>query len=594
MCWPDFFFMLTLGAYARYAEVQSLRSKVQSPEPGVSSPWPVVSNKQTRDDELRTTGHASRFTFHVSRIPDHASFYYVLTLLLFALGLMSKPTVVTLPFVLLLLDYWPLGRFGQPGRNQQPRFFGMPRRLIVEKIPLLALAAGACAMTVLAERGGIVARAHVPMLSRLGNAVVAYAVYLRQMVWPARLAAFYPQPEKGPAVGAVAFSFLLLALVTGGVLACWRKRRWLLTGWFWYLGMLAPMIGLVQVGAFAHADRITYLPQIGLYLLLAWTAAELSIGWPGRRVALAGAAAIILVALMLSARTQTGYWRDSETLWTHTLACTTNNDVANNNLGFALSDQGRLDEAIPYFQMALQCEPGNAQAHNNLGSALFRKGRVDEAITRYREALLVRPDYASAHDNLGVALLRSGKPDEAVAEWKRALHLNPGNTEAHRRLADRLIRMGRAAEALPYCEVVVQAQPEDAHARFALGEACLAAKRPEQAAASFEEALRLAANAPECLNALAWVYATSPQAELRNGAEAVRLAERACTITRRQKAALLDTLAAAYAEAGRFEEAVKTAEELRALALSAHDTSTADTARQRSELYKAGKPYRDE
>lgn len=189
---------------------------------------------------------------------------------------------------------------------------------------------------------------------------------------------------------------------------------------------------------------------------------------------------------------------------------------------------------------------------------------------------------------------RSGKPDEAVAEWKRALHLNSGNTEAHRRLADRLIRMGRAAEALPYCEVVVQAQPEDAHARFALGEACLAAKRPEQAAASFKEALRLAPNAPECLNALAWVYATSPQAELRNGAEAVRLAERACTITRRQKAALLDTLAAAYAEAGRFEEAVKTAEELRALALSAHDTAAAETARQRSELYKAGKPYRDE
>ena len=217
-----FFFMLTLGAYVRY---------------------------------VRKPNSLAR---------------YLMVAVAFVLALLSKPTVVTLPFVLLLLDYWPLQRFEQ-ARN----FSG----LVLEKIPLLALAAGACAMTVLAAEKEVAAYANVSMLSRLGNVLVSYAVYLRQMVWPEGLAVFYPRPEKGHPVWTMALSFLLLALITGGVLAFRRKRRWLLIGWLWYLGMLTPMIGIVQVGAFAHADRITYLPQIGIYLPLTWLAAE----WAAKR-----------------------------------------------------------------------------------------------------------------------------------------------------------------------------------------------------------------------------------------------------------------------------------------------------------------------
>ena len=191
------------------------------------------------------------------------------------------------------------------------------------------------------------------------------------------------------------------------------------------------------------------------------------------------------------------------------------------------------------------------------------------------------------------AYIRKGKLAEAIAELKTALRLKPDHIEVEKKLAEVLMRTGKAAEAIPYCEAVVKAEPQNAHARFVLGSACLAAKQPEQAAASFKEALRLAPDAPECMNALAWIYATSPQAELRNGAEAVRLAEQACQLSQRQKTAVLDTLAAAYAEAGRFEDAVKTTEELRARAAAAHDTNTVDTARQRLEFNKAGEPYRD-
>jgi tetratricopeptide (TPR) repeat protein len=229
-----------------------------------------------------------------------------------------------------------------------------------------------------------------------------------------------------------------------------------------------------------------------------------------------------------------------------------------------------------------------------LGKAYALQEKIDEAMIMFSNAVRLNPGLAQARWNLGNAWLLKGKVAEGLAEMKRAVQLSPEDLKAHRILADTLIKMGKAAEAIPYCEAVVKAEPQDAHAYFVLGTACLASKRLEQAAANFKEAVRLAPDTPECLNALAWIYATSPQAELRNGAEAVRLAEQAGKLTQRQKTAVLDTLAAAYAEAGRFEDAVKTTEEIRALALSAHDTNTVNTARQRLELYQAGKAYRDE
>jgi tetratricopeptide (TPR) repeat protein len=268
--------------------------------------------------------------------------------------------------------------------------------------------------------------------------------------------------------------------------------------------------------------------------------------------------------------------------------------VARCNLGNEFLQRGNLDEAVKQFREAIRLESAVSFPYNGLGTAYARQAKLDDAIAMFLKATTLDPGLEAAHCNLGKAYLIKGKTAEAIAELKTALRLKPDKTEAQAMLADALIQTGKASEALPYCEAVVNAEPRNAHAHFVLGSAHLSAKRLAQAVVNFKEALRLAPDAPECLNALAWIQATSPQAEFRNGSEAVRLAEAACRITKRQQTGILDTLAAAYAEAGRFDEAIKTTEEIRALAAAAHDTNAVDEARQRLGLYQAGKPYRDE
>ena len=563
-----FFFMLTLGAYVQY----------------VRKPYSLAG--------------------------------YLMVAAAFVLALLSKPTVVTLPFVLLLLDYWPLNRFEQPRKLSG---------LILEKIPLLALATGACAMTVLAAGNGIAARAHVTLLARLGNALVSYAVYLRQMVWPEGLAVFYPQPEKGYPLWTTALSLLLLALITGGVLAFGRKRRWLLTGWLWYLGMLTPMIGLVQAGSFAYADRMTYLPQIGLYLLLTWAVADLSADRLYRRAALGGLAAIILVALFFCARTQTAYWRDSETLWNHTLACTTSNAVADNNLGSALLKKGRADEAIPCFQKALQIKPGFAEAHNNLGNALFQKGRVDEAIVhdqealqiwpafaeahfnlglaicqegrvneaivQFQEALKIKPRYAEAHYTLGNALRQKGSVEEAISHYQRALQIKPDFADAHNNLGTALRQKGRVDEALVQYQEALQIMPDNASVHVNLANVLLQKGRVGEAIAHFQSALQIEPVDMEVQNNLAWLLATCGQASLRNGDKAVQLARQANELAGGKNPVILGTLAAAFAEAGQFGDARRSAQEAIALAQAAGRPEMVRRLNDELQLYEAGRPF---
>ena len=291
---------------------------------------------------------------------------------------------------------------------------------------------------------------------------------------------------------------------------------------------------------------------------------------------------------------QVRIWRNNFTLWTHCLAICPDNGVARFNLGSDFLQKGNLDEAVKQFQEAIRLDSTVAFSYNGLGNAYALQEKLDEAMAMFLKATQLNPGLAAAHYNLGNAYLLKGHTEEAIAELKTALRREPDHIKAKNRLADALLQTGKGAEALPYCEAVVKARPQDAHAHFNLGMACLAAKRPDQAAAGFNEAVRLAPDTPECLNALAWIYAASPQTKLRNGPEAVRLAERACQLTKRQQTTILDTLAAAYAETGRFAEAVKTTEEIRALALSAHDTNMVEVTRQRLELYRAGKAYRDE
>jgi tetratricopeptide (TPR) repeat protein len=572
--------MLTLWAYARYVE----KFKVQ----------------------LR---------WGASRCPK-SKVWYGLTLLFFALGLMSKPMLVTLPFVLLLLDYWPLNRFELSTKRVL--------RLVLEKIPFFVLSAASCVATLFAQHEAIQPFENISLPLRVGNASISYVAYLGQMFYPAGLAVLYPLTARGVGVSGVVLSLVVLAGISTGVLVL-RRRPYLLTGWLWYLIMLVPVIGIIQVGAQARADRYTYLPQIGLYLLLTWAVAELCAGWRHRRVVLGGCSTVILVALILCARAQTAYWRDSESLWTHTLACTSDNFIGHYNLGNALFQKGNVDEAIVQYQKALQIDPDNArvhgnlgnallkkgnvdeaiahfqralqidpdsvEAHNNLGNALLKEGNVDEAIVQYQKALQINPDYAKAHYNLGCALFQKGNVDEAIEHFQRALQINPDSMEAHYNLSCALLQKGNVDEAIVQYQKALQIEPDDEESHINLGNALIQKGNVDKAIVHYQKALQIEPDNVEALNNLAWVLATCPQASLRNGNKAVALAQRANQLTGDGNPVVIGTLAAAYAEAGRFPEAVETAQRTLQLAETQSNTALADAIRSQLKFYQAGIPF---
>jgi tetratricopeptide (TPR) repeat protein len=444
---------------------------------------------------------------------------YGLVVLLFALGLMCKPMLVTLPFVLLLLDYWPLNRFAA---GSDRRIFQIPRKLLLEKFPLLALAVASGVATILAQKSSLQTFAGIPLSMRIGNAFTASAAYLRQMFWPVDLAVLYPFTDRDLALLGTG-SFVLLAGISVGVLAL-RRRRYLVTGWFWYLVMLGPVLGILQVGNQARADRYTYLPQIGLYLLLTWMVADLCAGWRHRRLFLGVLSILIIGALTFAARTQASYWQNSKSLWTQAIASTSNNAIAHTNLAEAFFQEGRMEEAIDQAEKALQIDPNQAIAHSALGLAFLRKGRVDEAVSHLQRALEITPSSA-AHSNLGVALMQKGRVDEALAHYSRAVDLNPQAIDAQSNMA--------------------------------------------------------------------WVLATWPDARVRDGKRAVELAERADFLTQSQNVRVNVTLAASYAEAGRFADAVKTAQRALALALAQGNTARVNSIRAQIELYQSGSLFRD-
>jgi len=523
------FFMLTLGAYVRYA-----------------------------------------------RRPSVAR--YIMMSILFACGLMSKPMLVTLPFVLLLLDYWPLGRgrgmeiSGERSEVRRERSvvsgrWSVVRGLVVEKIPLLALSAASCLATLLGQRQAAGSIDQLPFAWRVNNAIVTCVAYIWQMLWPVKLAVFYPHPDNRLLLWQIFLALALLIAITVAVIASRQKRPYLMTGWLWYLGMLVPVIGLVQVGEQARADRYTYLPQVGLYLALTWTIVDLSASWRRRREILGVAAAVVITALTWRAWIQASYWKNSETLWTHTLAVTSDNDVAHNNLGFIFLRRGELDEAISHFQTALNIRANNPQTHynlgsalvhNNLGNALVRKKLVDEAITHYEKAVELRPDYADGHYNLGSALLQEGRIDEAIAHWQKTLSLQPNDAEAHTTLGDALLRKGEIGEAITH----------------------------------YEKALEIAPHSVLTLNNLAWALSTCPDASRRNGAKAIELAQKADQLAGGQNPIFIRTLAAAYAENGRFNDAIETAQRALQLALAQGDFALANKLEKDLDLYRTNSPLR--
>jgi tetratricopeptide (TPR) repeat protein len=522
------FFLLTLWAYARYAETESLKSKVQGPKSEAGGLESETRNPRTegnpkseaRNPKPEARGRWSRFYFR-------SSIFYLLSLLLFALGLMSKPMVVTLPFVLLLLDYWPLGRLQLKAQD--------PRRktlfpLVLEKLPFFALAALSSVITFMAQRKGGAVSTSLSLGARIANALVAYVRYIGKLFWPKDLSVLYPHPGHWPAWEVIAAA-VMLAGVFAVVMAGAGKRPWLAVGWLWFWGMLVPVIGLVQVGVQSMADRYTYVPLIGLLIMLAWGIDELVPVRPWRGGALALGAAVGLAACALLTERQIGYWRDSEALFRHAVQVTRDNYLAYNNLGFYLSGQGRTAEAmenyrlslkinpayedalnnlgyalagqkkyaeaIPLYEAALRIRPNHAEVHNNLGNALSETGKIDEAIKHYLIVLGEKPDHADAHNNLGIALAMKGKLDEAIAHFHEAIRCKPGYASAHSNLGNALAAQHKPAEAVKEYRESLRLNPDEAQAHNNLGNGLAEEGKVEEAIGQYREALRLNADNPE-------------------------------------------------------------------------------------------------
>ena len=359
---------------------------------------------------------------HYVRLPSLGR--YLLVVFVFACGLMSKPMLVTLPFVLFLLDYWPLDRIR-----------GQLWKRVLEKLPLIALSVGSSIVTLVAQKGAVGWTEELPILERIGNAIVSYVLYVWQMLWPINLAVFYPHPENRLPLWQIILSVLLLICATAAATAVRKKRPYFLIGWLWYLGMLVPVIGLVQVGWQGRADRYTYLPQIGLYVVVAWAATDLTTRWRHQRTLTSAAAILVIGLLSVCGWVQASYWRDSETLFKHALAVTTNNDVAENNLGIVFLGQGKVDEAISLLRAAVDLRPDNSPAHENLAKALIQKGEVSDALIHYHKLLELQPDNIEVHNIVGTVLVQQHRVREGVEEWQKVLAIQPDNGNAMSNLA---------------------------------------------------------------------------------------------------------------------------------------------------------------
>jgi protein O-mannosyl-transferase len=474
-----------------------------------------------------------------------------LALVCFALGLMSKPMLVTLPCVFLLLDYWPLKR--------APLRFGAIVRLALEKWPFFVLTAASCVVTFIAQREeAMVDLEHRPLGARAANAIVAYATYLAKTVWPRDLAVIYPLADHLP-LATVAVSAAVIIAISAFAWRTRGSRPYLLTGWLWFVGTLVPVIGLVQVGRQAMADRYTYLPLIGIFIAIVYGGRDLAQRFRLSALQSGIVSAVILVACAAGTLQQLNYWRDSKVLFARTVAVTKENDIARVNLGVALEEDGRKEEALAQYREALRINPKRGQVNNNIANLLAASGRHDEALMHYQEALRAKPNAPLPHLNVGTLLIDMGRDDEGMRHYAEAARLLPDDPRPWYLMAKALLKQNDSARA----------------------------------AVHFRESLRRGPGEFRTLTALARLLASDANANVRNGQEAVTLAERANALTRGEQPFVLDTLAMAYAEAGRFDEAQRTIERAIQISAQAGMEEDAQTMRQRLELYRSQMPYRE-
>lgn len=409
---------------------------------------------------------------------------YLLVVLFFCAGIMAKPMVVTLPFIALLLDVWPLRRFSG--------------RAILEKLPLLAISAAASIVTYLAQQaaGSVASFNEIPFALRAGNALVSYVTYISQFFWPVNLAVFYPYPA-ATSLWQPIIAALLLAGITALAIVGFKRRPYLAVGWLWYLGTLVPVIGLVQAGVQSRADRYTYLPLIGISIMLAWGFADLGAHWPAAKPAIAALGVLTCAGWSYLTWLNLGNWRDSVSLFQHAIQVTPNNYLAYNNLGVALRQRGQTAEAMTDFQEAIKIRPHYAEAQNNLGEALLVEGRVDEASPYIQAALRGEPDSPEAHVNWATVLNARGQHNEAAAEYRAALQLQPDNAQAHCGLGVALLNLDRYPEALTQLVEAIDLKPDYADAHYNLGILYGALKRTDEAIGEFSATIRLQPDNPE-------------------------------------------------------------------------------------------------
>ncbi len=366
-----------------------------------------------RKDVLSTLFWLLTIWFYIRYVRQPKIGRYLMVLLIFALGLMAKPMLVTLPFVLLLLDYWPLRR--------------PVRKVVIEKLPLLFLSLVASVVVYLIQRhtGAVKSLQDLPLAYRVQNALVSYVVYIGKMFWPTHLAVFYPLQDDALSGWQTGLSALLLVLITTAVFRKARRHPYLVVGWLWYLGTLVPVIGLVQVGLQARADRYTYVPLTGLFIMIAWGAPDFLARWRYRKMVLSLSAVVVLLALGITSWFQVKCWQNSITLYTHAVTAVKNNWWAHNTFGNTLVSKGRLDEAVGHYRQAFQIRPNFADAYYNLANVLVSQGRLDEAVSCYRQILQVEPNDAESHNMLGMTLQLQGKLDEAISCYRQALRIKP-------------------------------------------------------------------------------------------------------------------------------------------------------------------------
>lgn len=563
---------------------------------------------------------------------------YLPVMICLALGLMAKPMLVTLPFALLLLDFWPLDRISwrkgptDPLSGPQSTGSGFaartPKGLIIEKIPLIALSAVSSIITFLVQqKGGAVSSIHTVTLDmRLANVAVSYVRYLGKMICPARLAVLYPHPTGGIPAWQVFSALTLLIVLTIAAIYFGRRRKYLITGWLWYLGTLVPVIGLVQVGSQSIADRYTYLPSIGIFIMVAWTAGQISTNWPRRKTILTLAAASAVLAMILSTHSQVKHWQNSKTLFKHAIDITEDNIFMLGNYGNELAQDGKPEEAIEYIKQAVAISPDWPDGHADLAHALYLAGRLDEADEQCQISLTIKPsgkayyvqaltlnarqEHASALEiyhksielkptalaymNLANTLHTLGQYDEAVEYYNKAIEADRFNDEVRYNLGFAHYQRGNLEKALSCMTETLHFKPDHIKANRIKADILYKLDRTGPAIEQYYKTLQLMPDNAYVLNVLAWLLATSPNPPMQNDGDAVNFAEKACRLTDYTQYNFIDTLAAAYAAKGDFKNAIKTAEKAIRSAQGSAGKSEIQQMQDQLDLYKANKPYRTE